>query len=502
MHDKVPAALRLDGLVKSFAGVTVTKQVTLEVRSGEVLGLVGENGAGKSTLMNLIGGLLEPDSGEMFIDGSPYAPTTPRDAARAGIAFIHQELSLFPNLTVAENLFVSDPPTGPMWSLKRRRMRQTAASYLQRFSVSASPSALVADLPMGVNQTIEITKALLADAKILILDEPTTSLSTVEKESLFKIIEGLRQQGVTIIFISHILEDVLTLCDRVAVLRDGELVATRDRGDLTRTELIRLMVGRELNKVYPTVEKEIGEVVFTAREMSRVPAVKNVTVSLRAGEIVGMFGLMGAGRTELMRLLFGLDRADSGTIEVFGTTLSRPTPTRAIGAGMAFVTEDRRGEGLLMSKPVSENLVLGSLAKVRDLFGFANPVKERALTIQAVKDLGIKVQKPTRQTVMTLSGGNQQKVVLGKWLLQDPRVFVLDEPTRGVDVGAKYEIYSLINDLARNGGAVLCVSSEMEELMGICDRILVMCRGEVTDDIDRAEFDQDRILASALGGQE
>lgn len=500
MDGAVPAALALVDLQKSYAGVRVVKGVNLEVHAGEVHGLMGANGAGKSTLMNLVGGLVHPDGGRMLLEGREYVPASPRDATRAGISFIHQELSLFPNLTVAENLFVSAPPTGPLWSLKRRAMRETAASYLDRFKVKASPNALVGDLPMGVNQTIEIAKSLLADAKILILDEPTTSLSTVEKESLFRIIGELRKQGVAIIYISHILEDALAVCDRIAVLRDGELVATRDRGALSQSELVQLMVGRELESAYPSVDKEIGDVVFEARAMSRAPSVKGVSVTLRKGEIVGMFGLMGAGRTELLRLLFGLDRADTGTLEVLGKPLPHPTPSRAIEAGMAFVTEDRRVEGLIMPKSVSDNLVLVSLPAVRGPFGFAVPAKINALTTWAVSALGIRVRQPRRQTVMTLSGGNQQKVVLGKWLLLKPRIFALDEPTRGVDVGAKYEIYGLINNLAKEGGAVLFVSSEMEELTGLCDRIIVMAHGKITDDVPRADFDQHRILTAALGG--
>jgi ribose transport system ATP-binding protein len=492
--------LALRNITKSFLGVTVLHDITLEVRRGEVLGLVGENGAGKSTLMNILGGIHPADKGTMELDGKAYEPQTARDASKAGIAFIHQELNLFSNLTVAENLFIGDLPTGPLWSVQYSKMQARAQKYLDQFGVNVTPKTQIGTLPMGVNQTIEITKALIADANLMIFDEPTTSLSQKEKENLFGIIGQLRAKGVTIIYISHILEDVFALCDRIAVLRDGHLVGVEEKSAVDRYHVIKMMVGRDLNQVYPTVEKEIGEVVYEAQGITQGTAVQNVSFSLRRGEIVGLFGLMGAGRTELVRLMFGVEKMDAGRVTFRGKQLKRLTPEICIEQGMAYVTEDRRQEGLLMPKPVKDNLVAATLTKLLGKAGMVSRRREDQEAARAVGQLSIKVHNIRTQPVKNLSGGNQQKVVIGKWLMRKPQMLIVDEPTRGVDVGAKHEIYTIINAMAKEGATVLFISSEMEELMGLCDRIMVMRKGKIIADIPRGQYSQENIIGHALGG--
>ncbi len=492
--------LELRDIRKGFFGVEVLHGVNLQFRPGEVYGLVGENGAGKSTLMNIIGGVFPADGGEMRIEGAPYKPVTPRDAKAARIAFIHQELNLFSNLTVAENLYIDDLPKTKLGAVDYARMRREGGERLKELGLDISPRALINDLPMGIRQTVEIAKALIMDARIILFDEPTTSLSQKEKEYLFETIRELKKKNVAIVYISHILEDVFELCDHVAVLRDGAIIGTRDKAELVKGDIVSMMVGRKLENAYPVVEKQIGDVMFEARNISALPAVKDCSLELRHGEVLGIFGLMGAGRTELVRAMYGLDPMTGGEMTLEGRPLRKPEPKKCIERGMAFITEDRRGEGLLMPKPVEDNLIL---VKLDDIATGAKVVPDKmvdSLAREAIGDLHIKVSDKRLQLATNLSGGNQQKVVIGKWLMKSPKMLIMDEPTRGVDVGAKYEIYSLILDLAKNGSGVLCISSEMEELMGICDRILIMANGRFTGELTREEFDQARIMNYALQG--
>lgn len=493
--------LELKDIRKGFFGVEVLHGVNLQFRPGEVYGLVGENGAGKSTMMNIIGGVFPADGGEMLLNGRPYAPQTPRDAKSARIAFIHQELNLFSNLSVAENLFIDELPRNKAGLVDYRYMRSEAGKRLKELGLEISPRAMVSDLPMGVRQTVEIAKALLMDAQIILFDEPTTSLSQKEKEYLFNTIRALKQKGVAIVYISHILEDVFELCDEVAVLRDGAIIGKRLKAELNNDDIVSMMVGRKLENAYPVVEKGIGEVMFTARNVV-AQGVKGCSLELRHGEVLGIFGLMGAGRTEFVRALYGLDPMVSGEITINGKTISKPNPKLCIDEGMAFISEDRRGEGLLMPKPVEDNLILVKLDDIAGMFGKIPEKKVDELTNHSIGDLSIKVSDKRLQLATNLSGGNQQKVVVGKWLMKTPKMLIMDEPTRGVDVGAKYEIYSLILDLSKNGSGVLCISSEMEELIGICDRILVMANGRITGEVEMKDFNQKRIMEYALQGGE
>lgn len=492
--------LTLKEIRKSFFGKEVLHGVNLSFRRGAVHGLVGENGAGKSTLMNVIGGVFRPDSGEMTVNGTAYSPQTPKDAQKAKIAFVHQELNLFSNLSVAENLFIENLPVGALRQVQYKKMTEETVKYLSQFKINVNPKTKVESLSMGVRQSIEIAKALIIDANVIIFDEPTTSLTKVEKDNLFEIIQDLKARGVTIIYISHILEDVFELCDEISVLRDGSIIKTMPAAETNQNELISLMVGRKLENIYPTVEKEIGEEILRCENIKSGALVKNAGLKLHKGEILGIYGLMGAGRTELMRAIFGLDKIDTGSITYKGKEFTKHTPKEAIEAGIAFVTEDRRNEGLLMQKPVEENLLLVHLPSMANKLGVVDMNLGEKLADESIASMHTKVQDQKTQLVCNLSGGNQQKVVLGKWIMHNPEVLILDEPTRGVDVGAKYEIYTIIQNLAKNQSSILMVSSEMEELMGICDRILVMSAGVMNGEISRKEFNQNSIMEMSLIG--
>lgn len=493
--------LSFEDIEKSFFGVRVLKGITLGVPRGKVLGLVGENGAGKSTLMNLLGGVHAPDQGRMLLNGAPYTPRTPSDANAAGIAFIHQELNLFTNLSIAENIFID---SFPRWRwlpvLNRSHMRARTKQFLDAVELHVSPDTLVEKLSPGERQLVEIARALSFDARIIIFDEPTTSLTARETERLFRLIERLRSDGASIIYISHILSDVMRLADEIAVLRDGELVAHAPKEEFTINRMIALMVGRAIEQLYPPRRAAPTTMpVLEVQGVSQQGIVEEITFTLHKGEILGVFGLMGSGRTELARILFGLDDYTRGEIRVAGKPYTQPSARRSIDAGMAFVTENRREEGLLMDIAIAENI--GLVALPRYAATTATAVDERRYwgdIAEIAASLTIKSGDIRQQAVKTLSGGNQQKTVIGKWLLDKPAVLIIDEPTRGVDVGAKYEIYSIINDLAAEGTGVLFISSELEELMGMCDRMLVMSNGEIQATFHRAEFDKERILRAAF----
>lgn len=493
-------ALAFDGLSKSFFGVPAVTDVDLELRRGTILAVIGENGAGKSTLMNMLGGVLQPDGGAMRLDGAGYTPERPADATGAGIAFIHQELNLFTNLSIAENVFIDRMPRlGPF--VNRREMRRATAGVLDRVGIDVSPDTRVETLPPGERQLVEIAKALAADARIIILDEPTTSLTRRETERLFALLRQLREEGRSLIYISHVLGDVLALADDVVVLRDGKRVGGGPMGEFDVNRMIRMMVGREIDQLFPARSHVPGETEALRLDgVSQPGIVKDISLMLREGEVLGVFGLMGSGRSELARIVFGLDPHAAGEIALSGRPLAGGGPRERITRGMAFVTEDRRDEGLLMDNSIAENMGLVSLRQFRRTGGLVS----RRHLVESGRKIGAQLQLKSAdpklgQPVRSLSGGNQQKVVIGKWLVERPEVLIMDEPTRGIDVGAKYEVFSIMNDLAAQGTGVLYISSELEELIGVADRILVMREGEIAGAFDKDEFGTEEILAAAFG---
>ncbi|MFZ5831700.1 MAG: sugar ABC transporter ATP-binding protein [Planctomycetota bacterium] len=491
------------GVGKSFFQTRALSEVSLPIAAGEVLGLVGENGAGKSTLMNILGGVLPPDSGEMFLAGAPYLPRTPLEAAGLGIALVHQELNLFPNLSIAENLFLTELPTwrplGVPW-IHRRELHARAAEVLKTVGLDAEPATLVSSLSPGERQLVEIAKAVRTSPRVIVFDEPTTSLGKGQAERLFEIIARLRSQGTAVVYISHNLGDVLRLSQRVAVLRDGRVQAHRPAREFTVDEMISLMVGRSLQNLFPKRTHTRGETVLEVRGVSQSGVVRDISFSLHRGEILGVSGLMGSGRTELARMLFGMDPFEQGEIRVHGLPVGRPNPRRSIKRKIGFLTEDRRGEGILGEASIEDNVALVSLSD------YAGPplglIRQNAIrrrVQEIVGSLGLQYASLQKQPAKTLSGGNQQKVVLAKWLISGAEVLILDEPTRGVDVGAKADIYAQICRLVADGAAVLLISSEIEELVGLCDRILIMTEGEIRAIVDREGFDRDEMLRSAFG---
>ncbi|MBM4026189.1 MAG: sugar ABC transporter ATP-binding protein [Planctomycetes bacterium] len=496
--------LQFEHIGKSFFGAVALEDVSLSVRGGTVLGLIGENGAGKSTLMNILGGVLSADAGGMRLAGRPYSPAGPADAMRAGIAFIHQELNLFPNLSIIDNLFIDGfPRWGRTPFIHRRQAARRAAEALAAVKLDVAPRTRVERLTPGQKQLVEIAKALHSGARLIIFDEPTTSLTARETQRLFELIERLRRDGCTVLYISHNLGDVLRLADEIVVLRDGRVVQTGPRAQFTVETMIASMVGRQIDQLYPARRSTPGDKVLLAASGVTEPGiVRDISFELREGEVLGLFGLMGSGRSELARILFGLDPFHAGTISLGGKVRRRPAPRASIAGGMAFITEDRREEGLLMEASVADNLALVALPgyrRNRILGTVDQPGLRRALEGMCTA-LRVKCVNPRSDAVKSLSGGNQQKTVIGKWLLSGPAVCIMDEPTRGIDVGAKHEVYSIINDLAARGTGLLCISSELEELMGICDRILVMSKGRLCGRFQRGEFDQERILAAAFEG--
>jgi ABC-type sugar transport system ATPase subunit len=499
--------LETRNLSKSFYGIAAVTDVSISIQPGQILGLIGQNGAGKSTLMNLIGGVIQPDSGGMFLYGKPYQPANPAAANRHRIAFIHQELNLFTNMTIAENIFIQGFPTiryGPFRFVDWAIVKEKTRAVLDEVGLKLSPDTVVDRISPGERQLVEIARALFMDAALIIFDEPTTSLTARETENLFTLMRRLREGGKSIIYISHILKDILHLADSVAIMRDGALVTQEEASAFDINRMISLMVGRTIDNLYPP--RTSGPTTTPLMVLDGVSAaglVENVSFTLHEGEVLGLFGLMGAGRTELARIIFGLDSLEQGHIEINGKRLARQNARDSIRSQLAFVTENRREEGLLMNINISDNTALVNLPHYgRSLLGSIDSGRMISDTQAIVNALQLKSGDIRVQTVKALSGGNQQKVVMAKWLLTQPRVFILDEPTRGIDVGAKYEIYSIIDQLAASGSGVLFISSELEELTGMCDRILVMSRGEIFGEFSRGNYDEESILRAAFHQEE
>ncbi|WP_067825723.1 sugar ABC transporter ATP-binding protein [Actinomadura kijaniata] len=486
--------LRVRGLRKAFPGVVALDGVDFDLRPGEVHVLLGENGAGKSTLIKTLSGAHRPDAGTIEVDGEVTEIRSAQDAARLGIATIYQEFNLVPELTVAENLFLGRPPRR-FGLVDRGAMREAARGLLERVGVDVDPGARMGDLGIARAQMVEIAKALGLDARVLIMDEPTAVLTTGEVDRLFEIVTALRDQGVAVVFITHHLEEIPRVGDRVTVLRDGRSVG-RVPADTPEPELVRLMVGRSIEQQYPRERPGAGEPLLRVRGLRRAGVFEDVSFEVRAGEVVGLAGLVGAGRTEVARAVFGADPYDGGEVEVDGAPLRGGDVHAAMEAGLGLVPEDRKGQGLVLDADVAENLGLVTLNRaVRG--GFVDRAGQRRRAAAMAGDLKVRMSG-LHQPVRTLSGGNQQKVVIGKWLMADARVLILDEPTRGVDVGAKVEIYRLINSLTAAGHAVLMISSDLPEVLGMSDRVLVMARGRLAGELPAGEATQDAVMALAV----
>ena len=488
--------VEMQGITKAFGPVRVLEGVDFTLLPGEVHALMGENGAGKSTLIKILAGIHRPDAGSIRVDGQTVEIGSVADAERAGIAVIHQELNLIPELSVAENLFLGHEPAR-LGLLHRRAMRERARDWLTRVGLEALPvDTPVRRLSVGQQQLVEIARALGQHARVLVMDEPTTALTEHETTTLFALIRELRAQGAGIIYVSHRMEELFALCDRISVLRDGRLVGCRPVAGLSLDEVVRMMVGRPLKARFPQRERRPGAVRLKVEALGN-RYVRDVGFEVRAGEVLGIAGLMGAGRTEILRLLFGLARAESGRIELDGRSLLPRSPVEAIGAGLALVPEDRKTQGLVLDLSVRENI---TLARVPARAGVIERRRERHLVSELIARLKIRT-RDMEQAVRMLSGGNQQKVVLARWLALKPRVLLLDEPTRGVDVGGKAEIYELINALAGQGTAIVMVSSELPEVLAMSDSILVMHEGRATALLNAADASQERIMLAATGGQ-
>jgi rhamnose transport system ATP-binding protein len=497
-HDIVRQLVKLTDIRKSFAGVHALKGVSFDLRPFEVHALVGENGAGKSTLIKFITGAHQPDAGTLEIRGEAIADNDPVRARKLGIAAIYQQPALFPDLTVAENIALGLEPGGWWRPVRWRRRRERAKQLLARVGARIDPAADVRRLSMPEQQLVEIARALGAEAKILIMDEPTASLSDTEVDNLFRVIRELRGHGVGIIYISHRLEELPRIADRVTALRDGQVVGTRLVAEVTSGDLIRLMVGRDLSAVFPKQPAAIGDVVLECHGVGcSAVGVGDITLSVRAGEILGLAGLVGAGRTELARILFGLTPAEAGEIRLRGRHVVIDQPARAVELGIAYVPEDRRRHGVILDLPVAANATLAILRKIAAV-GFLDFRRERAVAQDFVKRLGVKTAS-LDSPVGNLSGGNQQKVALARWLAADPAVLILDEPTQGIDVGAKAEIHRLMSDLAGRGIAIIMISSELPEVLGMSDRIAVMHSGTIVGTLDRAGATQEAVMELALG---
>lgn len=487
--------LKAENITKGFPGVKALDGVHFELRKGEVHALLGENGAGKSTLMKIFSGIYQPDGGQLKMNGSPVTLETPKKAQSLGVGIIHQELNLCPHLTVAQNIFIGREFSS-YGVLDQKRQNREAQRLLNDFQVDFKATDLVKDLSLSRQQMVEIIKVISMNAEVLIMDEPTSALSEKEIVTLMGVIRRLRDEGKGVIYISHRLEELKHIADRVTVFRDGTYVDTMVYKETNLEHMIGLMVGRKLEEKYPRVSVAPGKTILQAKGLGRATAVNDVSFELKAGEILGLAGLVGAGRTELGRLLFGADKRAGGMVEIDGQVVDIKCPADGIRHGIVYIPEDRKQDGLLLGMSVLKNTTLPSMADYSNRFGVIDSKKEALATEKICKDLRVKTPN-IHQTIKNLSGGNQQKVVVGKWMLRNPRVFIFDEPTRGVDVGAKIEIYSIMNALKEKGIGVIVISSELPEIMGITDRVLVMCQGQIRASLDTLKTNQEEIMAYA-----
>ncbi len=495
-----PAAaplLVLSQASKNFGAVQALVDGSVTLYPGEAHALLGENGAGKSTLVKILAGVHRPDGGELLVGGEAVSFSGPAASRAAGISIIYQEPTLFPDLTVAENIFMGRQPVGAGRRIDRSAMNKAAADVFARLGVVLDPDRLARGLSVADQQIVEIAKALSLDAKVLVMDEPTAALTNVEVERLFEVMRTLRKQGAAVLFISHRLEEVFASCQRVTIMRDGRFVRTAPVEDLTIDAIIRSMVGRDLDSLFPKTATTPGAVVLEVDNLQRAGVFHDISFTVRSGEIVALAGLVGAGRSEVARAVFGIDRFDSGTVTVAGHRLSGGSPQAAMAAGIALVPEDRRQQGLVMDMAIDQNVALASLPRL-SRGGLIRSSSERALALTWAERLQLKFGR-LGNPVSTLSGGNQQKVVLGKWLARGPKLLIIDEPTRGIDVGTKAEVHRILDGLVSEGMAVLMISSEMPEVLGMADRVIVLHEGRITAQLNGADADEDAIMRAASG---
>ena len=491
--------LRMSHINKAFPGVKALDDVSLELKPGEVLALVGENGAGKSTLMKILSAAYTADSGEIWLDGNKLECHKPLDAIQAGVRIIYQELNYLPFMSVAENIFLGNWPfTGPFKSkVDYKKLREDSKKLLERVKLDVDPFTEIGQISVAEKQLVEIAKAISQNCKVLVMDEPTSSLNDTETENLFEIIRSLTAEGKSVIFISHRLDEIFEIADRIHIMRDGKTIRVEDLDKITRPEIVNAMVGREITAMYPKVEVPIGDIAMEVKGISN-DIYKDVSFNVRKGEVLALFGLMGSGRTSIMESIYGKRRIDSGEIWINGKKVKIDTPKQAMNNGLAYLPAERKLDGLILDHSVEKNILLASITKRLGTL-FLKLKKEREIATKWVKELLIKTPN-TVVEVQQLSGGNQQKVVLAKALETEPEIILLNEPTRGIDVGAKVEIYKLIGKLCAEGKAVVMISSEIPEVIGVADRVVIVCEGRITGELKREELNPDKMLEMAIGG--
>lgn len=491
--------LNMKKIKKSFPGVEALKEVDLTLYRGEVHGLIGENGAGKSTLMKILGGEYTPDKGKILLNGKEIKIKNPSDAKRHGISFIHQELSIFKDLDIATNIFIQKLPKNSLGLIKFKELYKKTKEILNAVNLPhIKPNRAMSSLKIGEQQLVEIGKCLAQNTIILVLDEPTSSLTSSETNTLFNLIKKLKKENVSIIFISHRMDEVYEICDRITVLRDGERIKTGITETFNKNEIVKLMIGRDIIEMFEGKKNEIGKEIIKVENLSNKNKFENISFTISEGEIVGLFGLMGSGRSEIIRAIFGLDKLQSGSIYIGGKKVRIKKPTQAIKLGIGFITENRREEGLIINHCVQNNLTITDLKAVSGAAGIINKVRETNICKKNIRDFQIKTPS-LKQLVKYLSGGNQQKIVIAKWINTKPKLLILDEPTRGIDVGAKSEIYTILSKLAEYKTGALVISSELNEVMGICDRILIIRNGRIVKELKSNEATKESLLALSMG---
>ena len=488
--------LKISDLTKTFPGVLALDNVSMEIKRGEVHALIGENGAGKSTMIRTITGAIQPDYGTITFEGKDYNSLTPSLSQEIGIAAIYQEIMLAPPLEIMENVYMGQKINDGI-IIDKKKMYNMTAEILKSLHAKLDPKDIVRNLSVAYKQIVEIAKALAKNAKFIIMDEPTAPLTEEEVGVLFEIIKRLNEQGITILYISHRLEELFGIADSVTIMRDGKVVTTKKIKEVDKAKLIYYMVGRELNETFPNRKIKYGENALEVKDL-KGSYNKSISFSVKYGEILGLGGLVGAGRTELVRMIFGADPIEEGQILVDGKKVNIKTPKDAIGLGIGFIPEDRKNQGVVLNFPIDKNLTLPIIHKISKMLGVIDKKKEKSVVGKQIDDLSIKTPSP-QQLAKNLSGGNQQKVVVGKWLASESKILILDEPTRGIDVGAKQEIYRLINELAEQGKAIIIISSEMEEMLGLTDRMLVLYEGQFMAELNKEEYTQEKILQYASG---